>query len=915
MEPLEQTRLALELIFPDALLALGGEVHLRIQTAAGRSRNLFYAGRETLLTSRIPRDEHVWLAPATRMDKNGKGTGCVAASAVWVDVDVKVEGNLAKAEAAIESFGLPPSMIVSSGGGGRHFWWLLRDPVLLATSKERAAFKSIIGALAALLSGDPSPAHAAAVMRLPGTRNVKPEYGAVPPLVEIVAVDPAAVYDLQAIVERLPAARPRSRSTRRSGPSREAPSRASVPGPSQDASGVRYLNECLFVRHCADKAAELGEGLWVRLAWVLVLFGDAGRAAFHRLSEGHPTYTVAEADRRFDYGASQGYTVTCTRLVEHGFTCPNLDHGSGLCTIGSVRRPADLIRSGPTQLGGVVLRADRTLMRGAKGIDREVASFRLAIDEERGGRKIERRLVGRAFCPRRPPIPFDLPAVVGGDRRLLARSLAELLGTDYRVAEQHLGLSWNAWLAASDVRRVELSHDFGFDKSGTAFVGLHPIDGSRPTGPVLDLDHSEKAKHLGLRERVDREVNAALSALLHTLPEVGCGPFATRALLATATWALVAPVMEAHDPAIPPLCVWLLGPSGAGKSTTARVVQSIFGEFMGQGRLVSFGSTAQSVEEIAHWFRGALLVIDDAKRSAVKQKELAGWLAVLQRLHDRTARGRLRTDGKPSTSLEGRATVVVEGEETLFQEASIRARYFQVEAELQRCTDPEVLARLLAQARALPGVAAAQVRRLLAEPRWPERLHVTYVAALTGAGSALPPGPNRPRISRSIAALVTGWSEFLAFAVDRRVIGEVEAAELLDGFIAEVHGSGAEQSSVATEATAAHRWLEDLRSVLATGDAEIDGIESARRPSSKLIGFVRDDTVHVYPTPSVELCNERLHRNDERLPSVESIGADLDRLDWLARRGGDRPSLRLRYNGTLVSAWALRRSVFDGDDG
>jgi hypothetical protein len=909
MDPRASVRAALELIVPDALLEQGGQIHVRTCDASGRAASHFFDDREEFLRFRLPMDRHVWFAPATRRYHDGKATGCVAAATLWVDVDAKVPGAVERAESAVEALGIAPAMLVASGGGGRHYWWRLADPVPLGTPEQRASFKRIISMLAIRLGGDPACAEPARVMRLPGTRNVKPEYGAEPPMATILRLDPDAVYPIAAFEALLPATPAPQRSPNR----RDRPTSAAVPA-LPVASAIPHVEACLFVRHCADHAATLPEPLWTRLGWVLTPFDDAGRAAFHALSKPHPDYDAQRTDARFDYGRDHGYRATCAGLAEHGFPCPNLDIASARCRLRPVRGPAELLRDGPARPGEIRLRDDRTFLVGGDGHEREIAAFRVEFTEDRGGLGIERRLRGRVHRPGRPPVPLDLRAEVGGDRRQLARHLAALLGSDYRVDDRHLTAAWNAWLAASDVRHVETSRDFGFDDTGRRFVGLADAPGV-PKAPLFEPGEYTLARRLGLRVFKEDNVNQALTALLRDWPELGCGPFATRALLAAAAWALASPVLEARDPAISPLCLWLAGTSGAGKSTTARIAQCLFGGFAGQGRVFSFGSTAYSTEPAAHAFRGALLVIDDAKRSALSPNQAAAWVGVLQRLHDRTARNRLQCDGQPSSEAASRATIVVDGEDVLFQEASIRARYLRIPCEEPRRIDAAALAGVQAQCATLPGLSAAMVLRWLAEPDWPARLHAAYLSALADASAALPAGPNRTRLARSVAALVVGWDEILGLGLARGVLDEAGAGALREVFLAEAYDVTAEQARVVREVTPGQRWLEDLRSLIAAGDAVIDGQDQAARPSARVVGFERDGVVHVFPAPSVELCNERLHRGGDALPPVESIGADLQRLGWLARSNAGRCATRVRFRGGLVSVWVVKGGVLDGAGG
>lgn len=93
------------------------------------------------------------------------------AGVVWTDIDGKnILLTLEDAANGLRSLRFPPSFIVWSGNG-IHAYWLLTEP--FDVQSERNAFEGVLRLLADRFGGDPAPAHAAPLMRLPGTHNRK----------------------------------------------------------------------------------------------------------------------------------------------------------------------------------------------------------------------------------------------------------------------------------------------------------------------------------------------------------------------------------------------------------------------------------------------------------------------------------------------------------------------------------------------------------------------------------------------------------------------------------------------------------------------------------------------------------------------------------------------------------------------
>jgi hypothetical protein len=91
---------------------------------------------------------------------------------LWVDLDFKdIDEEASEADLYFDMFDCKPARIVDSGHG-RHVFWKLKEPLERGDRWfDRAC--DLYKQLAEQLSGDPAPAHPAALMRHPGTFNSK----------------------------------------------------------------------------------------------------------------------------------------------------------------------------------------------------------------------------------------------------------------------------------------------------------------------------------------------------------------------------------------------------------------------------------------------------------------------------------------------------------------------------------------------------------------------------------------------------------------------------------------------------------------------------------------------------------------------------------------------------------------------
>ncbi len=120
---------------------------------------------------RLPIERH---ANGRWPDGAGAGVRCTLLTTLFVDADYKKLGE-AETRRRIDTFPLPPSIVVCSGGG-LHVYWRLREPIDLQTNMALA--KSILRRLAKTVADivDEQVSEPVRILRIPGSLNFKPDY-------------------------------------------------------------------------------------------------------------------------------------------------------------------------------------------------------------------------------------------------------------------------------------------------------------------------------------------------------------------------------------------------------------------------------------------------------------------------------------------------------------------------------------------------------------------------------------------------------------------------------------------------------------------------------------------------------------------------------------------------------------------
>ncbi|HVP50167.1 MAG TPA: hypothetical protein VMT56_02990, partial [Candidatus Bathyarchaeia archaeon] len=122
----------------------------------------------------LNKTHHAFFGVNPRPLSKGKKQGDILdIVAIWVDVDGKdFDGGKEEALQRVRAFPIAPSIVVDSGHG-YHVYWVLSEPIVGLAGEQRQGFKQILSGVINAIGGDRSKVNLDALLRLPGTLNMK----------------------------------------------------------------------------------------------------------------------------------------------------------------------------------------------------------------------------------------------------------------------------------------------------------------------------------------------------------------------------------------------------------------------------------------------------------------------------------------------------------------------------------------------------------------------------------------------------------------------------------------------------------------------------------------------------------------------------------------------------------------------
>jgi len=126
-----------------------------------------------------------------------------AVNCLYAEFDGDSFGNLDLALDHIEGLHPPPSAVIFSGGG-YHCYWLLAKPYIITSEEQRQHIRQLQRLWVDYVRSDGGAKDLARVLRVPGTKNVKPEYAPHFPTVAMETCDFNTQYTLEDLAKLLP---------------------------------------------------------------------------------------------------------------------------------------------------------------------------------------------------------------------------------------------------------------------------------------------------------------------------------------------------------------------------------------------------------------------------------------------------------------------------------------------------------------------------------------------------------------------------------------------------------------------------------------------------------------------------------------------------------------------------------------
>ncbi|EMI11236.1 DNA primase family protein [Anoxybacillus gonensis] len=264
--------------------------------------------------------------------QRGSSKDIISLPCVWVEIDIQggvhAATNLPTKEQAkilLNTFPLEPSIIVHSGGG-IHCYWLFEQPARIHSEKDRQGaermlkrFQNVFIRLARSqgLVID-NTADLARVLRVPGTFNRKAE----PKPVRTLKLDAEQRYSLLELLEALQeveAKLPQESKLER--PLKREYTETDIP----DADVSKIVSGCLFIQDYLEHKETASYPEWLA-ALTIAAYCENGEQLAHEWSEGHPSYSEREVDRKYEEIRTHMKPRTCAAIHEEFGSCAGCKH-------------------------------------------------------------------------------------------------------------------------------------------------------------------------------------------------------------------------------------------------------------------------------------------------------------------------------------------------------------------------------------------------------------------------------------------------------------------------------------------------------------------------------------------------------------------------------------------------------------
>ena len=349
--------------------------------------------------------------------------------------------------------------------------------------------------------------------------------------------------------------------------------------------------------------------------------------------------------------------------------------------------------------------------------------------------------------------------------------------------------------------------------------------------------------------------------------------------------------------------LWIDGTTGTGKSSFSEFTQRFHGNFH---KCYSVTSTARSVDQYSMVFKDALFVVDDYKRGQIN-----GIVPLVQKIFDRTERGRMAQGNKGVESVVARGLVMFTGEDIPTSEASVIARLIHLDSSEHvdmGDASNEIYQRVKNASHKFSGVTARFIQYMLNTYPKPDVVHDKFFEIHKSLRSGVESRQNAPRILNSIAANYLTFELVMEFFAHENIMTRGESEELKEKHWKIINLIKERMLIRCQEEQASNLFIEAIKHCLASGKYRIEGLSQSDNSFAENLGFVDDaksNIVYLF-TDSYNAASKRIRDGGQTFEhSPTAIARQLDIDGMLIAKDKGRNTIRRMYRGSRVQCWAL----------
>lgn len=563
---------------------------------------------------------------------------------------------------------------------------------------------------------------------------------------------------------------------------------------------------------------------------------------------------------------------------------------------------SDLIFKKRKPFGFSTIRYDDGKMK-----ETELCSCDIVIKEQRvyleDSEVIKATYVGEVKSPK-VTMSFEISIEDWGDNGKFYSYFDRLAGEAFMVKKQNvdiLRLASKAYSAELGIDRSSFIVTQGWYNNTYIMPSVVvDKDGVRPnTEQKVDLSDKQLAKELDFKILSDRETQEVLMHLktdfLNAWPMKWTSFAISHAFMA----ATMRHLGIRKKPAL-----FFEGLTGCGKTELMQTVAFFWGSFH---RIANLSSTGLGIQNAAHDFKDALLVIDDYK-GATRGEKLALERTIQYSYDEGSSRLKMRKDGRADKDKDSRAMLMFTGEEFLSSDSAKVSRCILIDVEKQDFSETKKkYLKCVDMRKTYAGIMPRFIHWFLnqnIEDIKERMLTVEDKIYAMNSGAT-----NSNRIAYNLSRSRINFELFCEFLVYNSVADHAECEEILSKHWDHVIEISQDMASKCTQEQNGLVFVRLLTSMLEAGELSIKDLDGYYNERKVVVGFAKkvgDDTkICLYPdmvfNEVIKYGSNNLHLSGTRYAIHRQL-TNLKILEDAADEDG-RTTIRVQVNGERKRVW------------